>query len=175
MQNKRALIIIVLIVAVLLLAVGYAAITKDLSIGGTIAAGANADNFKVHYQGTTGTISSTNTGATLSATTNEEHTATIEASGLDTAGQTVTAVFTIVNESDDLGADLTVETQNLSGTNVNYFEIVSTELGKTTLSAKGTGTADTTTVTVVLRLKTTPVDNVTASINVALKATATEV
>lgn len=173
MKNKRAFIAIVLIVAVLLLAVGYAAISKELTVGGTITADGNLTNFKVHYQGTTGTINSTKTGATLSATTDENVTATINASGLDTAGQTVTATFTIVNESDDLGADLAVKTKQITGTNAEYFEVTSVTFGKAHLNAKGTGTADSTTVTVVLTLKSTPVEEVTGTVDVVLTATAT--
>lgn len=173
-NNKRVITVFALIVAILALTIGYAAITKDLTVGGTIEAGANSENFKVHFQGATGDITSTKTGATLLATTDQNHTAIIEAEGLDTAGQTVTAIFTIVNDSEDLGANISVETQEMTGTNADYFEIVSTTLGKSTLAAKGSGTADTTTVQIVLRLKKTPIDNKSAVINVILNATATE-
>lgn len=170
MKNKRAFIAIMLIVAVLLLAIGYAAISRNLTIGGTVTAEPNNENFKVHYSGATGTITSTKTGATLSATTDQNLTATINASGLDTVGQTVTATFNIINESDDLDANIAVATKEITGTNADYFELVSTTLGKNTLTAGG----DTTTVTVVLRLKKTPTETVSGTVNVSLTATAAE-
>ena len=146
---------------------------KNLTIGGTIGAQGNNENLNVHYSGTTGEISSTKTGATLSATTDENLTATISASGLDTKGQTVTAVFTVVNDSTDLGADLAAGTKQITGTDSSYFEVTSVTFGKTHLNAKGTGTADSTTVTVVLTLTTTPIDTISGTIDITLTATAT--
>lgn len=174
MKNKRAIIVTLLIVAILLLSIGYAAISKTLTVGGTVSANANTENFKVHFQGTTGTIESTKQGATLSATTDEDLSATINASGLDTAGQTVTATFTIVNDSTDLGATLAVNTKEITGDDAEYFEVTSATLGKTTLAAKTGDTADTTTLTVTLRLTKTPVEAVTGTVHVTVDATATE-
>ena len=138
----------VLLVAVLLVAIGYAAIAKiGLNIDGTAKSKADQSNFVVEMIGTP----TTSGDGTIVATINESKRTegTMNVSGLTAKGETAIAVYTVKNKSQDLSADLTV---NATSTNEEYFEVIS-NLDKTTLKAE-----EETTLTVTVKLLKTPID-----------------
>ena len=138
----------ILLVAILLVAVGYAAITKvGLKIDGTAKSEGNPDNFKVELIGEPQTSGDGTTTATIN--TADKTQGTMNVSGLNAKGQTAIATYTVKNQSTDLSADLTAKA---TSTNDEYFE-VQCSLDKTTLKAQ-----EETTMTVKVKLLKTPID-----------------
>ena len=138
----------ILLVAILLVAVGYAAITKvGLNIDGTAKSEGNPDNFKVELVGEPQTSGDGTTTATIN--TADKTQGTMNVSGLNAKGQTAIATYTVKNQSADLSADLTAKA---TSTNDEYFE-VQCSLDKTTLKAQ-----EETTMTVKVKLLKTPID-----------------
>ena len=138
----------ILLVAILLVAVGYAAITKvGLNIDGTAKSEGNPDNFKVELIGEPQTSGDGTTTATIN--TADKTQGTMNVSGLNAKGQTAIATYTVKNQSADLSADLTAKA---TSTNDEYFE-VQCSLDKTTLKAQ-----EETTMTVKVKLLKTPID-----------------
>ena len=138
----------IILVAILLVAVGYAVISNiGLNIDGTAKSKANPDNFKVELIGEPQTSGDGTTIATIDATNKTQGTMTV--SGLNAKGQTAIAVYTVENKSQDLSADLTAEA---TSSNDEYFE-VQCSLDKTTLRAQ-----EQTKMTVKVKLLKTPID-----------------
>ena len=138
----------ILLLAIVLVAVGYAAITKvGLNIDGTAKSEANPDNFKVELIGEPQTSGDGTTTATIN--TADKTQGTMNVSGLNAKGQTAIATYTVKNQSTDLSADLTAKA---TSTNDEYFE-VQCSLEKTTLKA-----GEETTMTVKVKLLKTPID-----------------
>ena len=138
----------ILLVTILLVAVGYAAITKvGLNIDGTAKSEGNPDNFKVELIGEPQTSGDGTTTATIN--TADKTQGTMNVSGLNAKGQTAIATYTVKNQSTDLSADLTAKA---TSTNDEYFE-VQCSLEKTTLKA-----GEETTMTVKVKLLKTPID-----------------
>ena len=138
----------ILLVAILLVAVGYAAITNvTLNIDGTAKSEGNPDNFKVELVGEPQTSGDGTTTATIN--TADKTQGTMNVSGLNAKGQTAIATYTVKNQSTDLSADLTAKA---TSTNDEYFE-VQCSLEKTTLKA-----GEETTMTVKVKLLKTPID-----------------
>ena len=170
MKSKKTILGIVLLIAILLLGIGYAAITDvTLNINGTADATANTDNFIVKF--TSATKGTNCTLAEVSSSDPNGRTATMNVSGLQTAGDTATATFVVTNESLDLKAALAVTTQTMGGTNPDYFDVKATIADNTT-SVDPSGTR---TVTVTVTLKETIIADKTATINVQLSATPEEI
>ena len=138
----------ILLVAIVLVAVGYAAITKvGLNIDGTAKSEGNPDNFKVELIGEPQTSGDGTTTATIN--TADKTQGTMNVSGLNAKGQTAIATYTVKNQSTDLSTDLTAKA---TSTNDEYFE-VQCSLEKTTLKA-----GEETTMTVKVKLLKTPID-----------------
>ena len=138
----------ILLVAIVLVAVGYAAITNvTLNIKGTAKSEGNPDNFKVELIGEPQTSGDGTTTATIN--TADKTQGTMNVSGLNAKGQTAIATYTVKNQSADLSADLTAKA---TSTNDEYFE-VQCSLEKTTLKAQ-----EETTMTVKVKLLKTPID-----------------
>ena len=150
MKKTNKIIITTVIVAVLLLGIGYAAIQNiTLNIEGTATADPSQSNFKVMFTGTPKVSDSTYVTAGITDDIN----ATISVNGLTQKGQIVSAEYTVQNVSTDISADLSVATTN---SNTEYFTLKS-ELAKTSLTA-----GEATTVKVTVELTKTPI---TGSIN----------
>ena len=138
----------VLLVAIILVAVAYAAITNvGLNINGVGSAQAKQENFKVEFIGTPSTSGKGTTTATISES--DKTKGTVNVTGLTAKGDEATATYTVKNQSADLSADLTAKA---TSTNDEYFE-VQCSLDKTTLKAQ-----EETTMTVKVKLLKTPID-----------------
>lgn len=170
-MKKRTGILGVLI-AILILGIGYAAISSvNLIINGTGTVTANPDNFKVVYTAVA-------TGTTVPATGVTVTPASISADGDTTTSFTVTGLsklndeanltYTITNKSPDLNATLGTPTVAISGTNASdYFEVTST-----TAEASVAANGGTTTQTVKVKVKKTPIsDDVTGTFTITVVAT----
>ena len=159
MKRTSKMIMAAVIVAVLLLGIGYAAIQNiTLNIAGTAAADPSQANFKVMFSGTPTVSDDTYVTAAITDDIN----ATMNVEGLTKKGDVVSATYTVQNTSEDLSADLSIATTN---SNTEFFTLKS-EIAKTSLIA---GEATTLTVTVELT-KTPIVESVNATIGVQLEA-----
>ena len=155
---------ILLIATIILIAIGYAAITNvELKISGTGNAQANKDNFIVEFIGIPTTGGKGKTQATID--TKDATKGNMTVSGLTAKGDSATATYTVKNKSADISADLTAKA---TSSNENYFETICT-LDKTTLKAQ-----EETTLTVTIKLLKTPIDetkeDLTSNIGVSIIA-----
>ena len=153
----------VLVLAVILVAVAYAAITStQLNINGTGNATANQSNFKVEFIGTPTTGGKGTTVATIDS--NVKTNGTVTVNGLTAKGDEATATYTVKNQSADLSADLSSEA---TSSNEEYFEVLCT-LEKTTLKAQ-----EETTLKVTVRLLKTPIDETKENLKTDIGVTVT--
>ena len=164
MRNTNRVVGGVLLLAVILVAIAYAAITNvTLKINGTSKSQANQTNFVVQFVGEPTTGGKGTTTATINTSKRTEGTVNVE--GLTAKGDTATATYTVQNLSQDLSADLTAEA---TSSNQSYFEVIC-KLEDTTLKAKAT-----TTLTVTVKLLKTPIDetkeNLSSEIGVSITA-----
>ena len=168
-KHKKGLVIVLLLIAVLVLGVGYAAITSvTLDINGQAAATSDDENFDVNFVGTPSFDKMhANTDATIVAAISDVHNATIQVTNLKKVGDYVTATYDIENVSpEEIIAELSA---NVSNSNSTYFD-VSYEFEEDAI-AKG----EQTTITVKVELKKVVVgDDQTADIEVAITATPQE-
>ena len=153
----------VLLVAIILVAVAYAAITNvELNINGVGSAQAKQENFKVEFIGTPSTSGKGTTTATINES--DKTKGTVNVTGLTAKGDEATATYTVKNQSSDISADLTAEA---TSSNQTYFEVICS-LEKTTLKAQ-----EETTLKVTVRLLKTPIDETKEDLNSDIEVTLT--
>lgn len=163
MRSKKSSIGIVILIAVLILGIGYAAISsKTLNITGNANAVPSDSNFVVKFTGTPETTKTLET-STVTATITNDLNATINVDGLTTTGDKATATYTILNDSPELSAALKVGT--ITNSNEEYFKVTADIAAPTTIEATAT-----TTVTITVELIKTPIDNQAATITVPVVA-----
>ena len=98
MSKTSKILIAVMVLAVLLLGIGYAAIQNvTLNITGTAVADPNQANFKVQFSGEP-TVSDADK---VKAAVSDELNATINVTGLTAKGESVAATYTVHNASED--------------------------------------------------------------------------
>ena len=169
-QNKKTLqIVLIVLVAVLTLGIGYAAISAvNLIINGNATANPSDTNFKVKFLNETGvtpTITSED-GGTGDISVSSDTTATFNITGLDAVGESATANFKVKNESNAIGAKIGVTATN---SNQEYFKITVTVVDDELQAG------DETDVRVKVEMIKTPVNNaVTTSITTTLTASPLE-
>ena len=145
----------ILLVAIILVAVAYAAITNvDLKINGVGSAQAKQENFKVEFIGTPSTSGKGTTTATINS--DDKTQGSVNVTGLTAKGDEAVAIYTVKNLSSDISADLTAEAIS---SNQTYFEVICS-LEKTTLKAQ-----EETTLKVTVRLLKTPIDETKEDLN----------
>ena len=161
-KNTKICIGIVLVVAVLLVAIGYAAISsRQLNIDGSAQATPDQANFTVKFIGTP--VVSDQDKVTAKLSESDELKATMDVEGLTAKGDTVTATYTIQNTSKDLSAALSASVT--SNTNPEYFT-VDYDIADSTIAH-----GDSTTITVTVTLIKTPIDlEQKSTIGITLKA-----
>lgn len=117
MKKRKTFIAMALIIAVLVLGVGYAAITNvNLNINGTANITANAD-FKVEFD-TKHAPSVGNASASYTDVTN----ATVTVN-LDSKNTTATAILKVDNNSSELSANLVATVENVDADLTKYATI----------------------------------------------------
>lgn len=196
MKNKKFLTGLFVLLMILCLGIGYAVVTKDFNIFGTVTTqgadidptnpGTNPDelldqNFLVKFDTTKNVYEFKNTKnttkvfdpakTTCTVAYTDEYNATIDVKGLAEIGDTVVVTFTVVNESADLkaiisAAVLTAE-DNTSAFASDYFDVVVSDTTGT-IDEKG-GVA---TFTVTISVKKGAIETQTVSFNVDFQATA---
>lgn len=164
MAKTSKIVALVLIVALLIIGVGYAAISNvTLDIRGTLAADGKQENFTVKFTGTPKPSDAGKVDATISDDVN----AVLNVTGLTTTNESVTAEYTIQNTSAELTANLTA---NVTDGNDEYF--------KTEYAFKDNKTSlthgETTTLVVTVTLLKTPIAPVSTSVGIQITATPAE-
>lgn len=161
MTSTKKMVAVLIVLAILLIGVGYAAITAvTLRISGTAEAEGNQANFTVEF--VKEPAPETSGKGTISATVTDEHNAVLNVSDLTAKGDTAIATYTIQNTSADLSANLKANVVN--GNDENFETTYS--FGKTSLTH-----GDTTTLTVTVKLLKTPItDSVNTTIGVQITA-----
>ena len=153
----------ILLVAIILVAVAYAAITNvELNINGVGSAQAKQENFKVEFIGTPTTSGKGTTTATINS--DDKTQGEVNVTGLTAKGDEAVATYTVKNLSSDISADLTAEA---TSSNQTYFEVICS-LEKTTLKAQ-----EETTLKVTVRLLKTPIDETKEDLNSDIDVTLT--
>lgn len=146
MNKKKTFVGVALLVAVLMLGVGYAAIADvKLNVQGNVTATPSDANFKVEFTG----IPVTSDGVSASISEENKLEATIDVTGLTQAGDVATATYTIINNSEDLTANLTANV--IENSNSTYFKVTPT-LAQSSIAKKAS-----TTLEVKVELIKTPV------------------
>ena len=128
MKKRRNLIVALLLIATMVVGIGYAALSRDLVIEGSADLGA-ATKLDVQFVGHEVTSAQTfekGTDKTVATADHDTLTASYEITGLKTKNDTVTMTFTVQNMSDAL-ANLTGVIDNdgtltPAGTVTEYFD-----------------------------------------------------
>ena len=160
-KSTKVIVGIVLFLAIVLLAVGFAAITSvQLNISGSATATPDQANFKVEFTG-----EPTADGKVEASINDLDKTkATMNVTGLTAKDETVTATYTIKNLSADLSAQLSATTES---SNSEYFDVSYKINEPSTLTAQGE-----TTITVTVKLLKTPISgDESGTIGVTITAT----
>ena len=166
MKNRRNVVIAFMIVAVMLLGIGYAALSDTLDITGSAdvnqSAAEEAFNEDVYFSA----AAANETGNTASVNADNNDKASFTAATLKGKGDKVTFTFTIKNDG-DVDANVTPKLNaTLGNTNTEYFTISSDWDGATkTLSAHSEIT-----YTVTVELIKTPTETISGSFLVELTA-----
>lgn len=173
MNNKKKVIGIVVLVAILAIGIGYAAITTiPLKISGTAGATTKQGNFVVRFEGTPTVTKGENLDAsvTATATLTDDKNAKFEVAGLTAKGDKVTAKYTIKNASPDLTAKLTVNDPVVE--NTTYFKATKTVTGLAENNTMELAKDATVEVELTVELIKTPVtdDPVATTVNMSINA-----
>ena len=167
-QNKKTLqIVLIVLVAVLTLGIGYAAISAvNLIINGNATASVNQENFKVHFTQAQAITGTTGVSGTSTIDAQDDTKAMFDVTGLTKVGDYAEAVYIVRNDSNGVGAEISL---NLSNTNNEYFKVT-----ETILDNKLQAGEETTAKVKVEMIKTPITDSVSTTITATLTATPLE-
>ena len=167
-QNKKSLqIVLLVVIAVVTLGIGYAAISAvNLIINGNATASVDQNNFKVHFTQAQAISGSTGASGTSSIDTQDDTKAMFDVTGLTKVGDYAEAVYTVRNDSNGVGAEISL---SVSNSNSEYFKVT-----ETILDNKLQAGEETTTKVKVEMIKTPITDSVSTSITARLTATPLE-
>ena len=168
MKNRKTIVVAFMLCAVMLLGVGYAALTDVLDITGSVdvnqSAAEEAFNEDIYFSAAVANGIGTPNTASVNADNKDKASFTVNS--LKGAGDTATFTFTIVNDG-DLDAKVTPAfNASLGNTNPDYFDIESDWDGATKDLVAGGSLTYTLTVT----LKETPTNSVSGSFLIELTA-----
>ena len=167
-KNKKTLqIVLLVVIAVVTLGIGYAAISAvNLIINGNATASVDQNNFKVHFTQAQAISGSTGVSGTSSIDTQDDTKATFDVTGLTKVGDYAEAVYTVRNDSNGVGAEISL---SVSNSNSEYFKVT-----ETILDNKLQAGEETTAKVKVEMIKTPITDSVSTSITATLTASPLE-
>ena len=178
MKNRKIVVVAFLLIAVLLLGVGYAALTDTLTIIGNAHIDVDTANKtfdeKVYFSASEAT-SSTGSGSTADTASFTADDATYTANKLAIKGEKSVFTFTITNDS-NVDAVISVNTTKLSGdvnpsnSNTQKFTVEYSYPQGTTIAKNG----GTITVVVTVTLKDVVTSATSATFGIELTATSKE-
>ena len=165
MKNRKRIVVAFLLVAVMLMSVGYAALTDVLDITGSAdvnkSAAEDAYNEDIYFSAAV----ANEIGNTASVNQDNNDKASFTANTLKGKDDTATFTFTIENDGD---LDATVTPSISSNTNDTYFAISSDWNGQPKTLVAGHSL----TYTVTVKLLETPTDTISGSFIIELTAVA---
>lgn len=164
MNRKKTLYGLVLLALILVLGVGYAAVSEvTLNIDGSATVASEA--LKVSFNGVTDTEDD---GKVVASSTDNSLNASIQVTNL-TLNEAVSATYTIKNQETDVDAN--VIKKQISNDKPEFFEVTtSVDDSAEIITAGGTGT-----VTVTVRLIKTPIETSDSTANIEIDLTASPV
>ena len=164
MNRKKTLYGLGLLALILVLGVGYAAVSEvTLNIDGSATVASEA--LKVSFNGVTDTEDD---GKVIASSTDNSLNASIQVTNL-TLNEAVSATYTIKNQETDVDAN--VIKKQISNDKPEFFEVTtSVDDSAETITAGGTGT-----VTVTVRLIKTPIEATDSTANIQIDLTASPV
>ena len=178
MKNRKIVVVAFLLIAVLLLGVGYAALTDTLTIIGNAHIDVDTANKtfdeRIYFSAAEAT-SSTGTGTTADTASYTADDATYTANKLAIKGEKSVFTFTITNVS-NVDAEITVNTKKLSGdnnpsnSNTEKFTVEYSYPDGMTIAKNG----GTITVVVTVTLKEVVTSATSATFGIELTATSKE-
>lgn len=178
MKNRKTVVVAFLLIAAMLLGVGYAALTDTLTIIGNahidVGAANNTFDEKIYFSHSEAT-SSTGTGTTADTASHTADDATYTANKLATVGQQSVFTFTIKNDS-NVDAVISVNATKLSGdvnpsnSNETKFTVTYDYPDGKTITANG-GTID---VVVTVTVKEPITSATSATFGIELTATSVD-
>ena len=168
MKNRKTVVVAFLLIAVMLLGVGYAALTDVLDITGSAdvnqSAAEESFNEDIHF--TAAVANEAGNTASVNADNNDK--ASFTANTLKGKGDKATFTFTITNAGD---VDAVITPAISSNTNSTYFKITSDWMVEGVSTAKDlpANTAELT-YTVTVELLQTPTETISGSFVIELTA-----
>jgi len=167
-KNRKTLqIVLLVVIAVVTLGIGYAAISAvNLIINGNATASVNQNNFKVHFTQAQAISGSTGASGTSSIDTQDDTKAMFDVTGLTKVGDYADAVYTVRNDSNGVGAEISL---SVSNSNSEYFKVT-----ETILDNKLQAGEETTAKVRVEMIKTPITDSASTSITATLTASPLE-
>lgn len=164
MNRKKTLYGLGLLALILVLGVGYAAVSEvTLNIDGSATVASEA--LKVSFNGVTDTEDD---GKVVASSTDNSLNASIQVTNL-TLNEAVSATYTIKNQETDVDAN--VIKKQISNDKPEFFEVTtSVDDSAETITAGGTGT-----VTVTVKLIKTPIETSDSTANIEIDLTASPV
>ena len=163
MKNRKFVVAAFLLVAVMLLGVGYAALTDVLDITGSAdvnqSAAEEAFNEDIYFSAAV----ANEAGNTASVNSDNNDKASFTANTLKGKDDYATFTYTITNDGD---VDAMVTPRISSNTNTQYFEVFSDWAGQPTQLAAGQSV----TYTVTIKLLETPTETISGSCIIELTA-----
>lgn len=171
MKKKKSFVALALVVAVLVLGVGYALTTIDLKVNGDITVSPDDSNFDVKFTNATVTEHGTVQGKTDEANIGDGRTATLSVKTLKTVGEKVVAEYTITNNSK---AGINATLSNPTATKKDdvakdYYTVTATLENNDAIAPNGTKK-----LTVTVELVKAPLEEVTGAFEVTFNASATK-
>lgn len=177
MNKQKRIILGVILVVIVLMAIGYAAVGNiTLSISGTASATASGDNFKVGFTGQNTVVNPTSGSITVTATASAGATsATVNVSGLSKKGDTAFAILEIANTSNDIDASEVNVTTDAVDTTVFQIDAKMCTADGATINNYSLASGAKTYVKVSVTLLQTPTVDTSTDIDVTLTAKPTTV
>ena len=174
-KKQEGILVFLMMIAVAILGIGYAALTGSLRISGTASVLRTDTSLVVHFAGTptgnakSGTCASCST-TKLAIDSTDDTKADLDITGFKKVGDAYEAIFTVKNDSPDSGTTAYITaTANMTGNNSNYFTIT-TDWGSTEQTIVQ-GSSKTLKVTVTLNQLYTGDDaSISAGLSVQLAA-----
>ena len=179
MKNRKFVLLAFLLIATIVVGVGYAAITSSLSLVGTNMVKKSDDNLKVVFTGVEVSNEEGYITAVTASIANGDYptTATFQTENFKKEGDKAKAVFTIENKSN--GLDATIADANAVVTVKKVADgatLDADEYFKITVvhAEHELAVGDTTTLTVTIELLKTPTDDISIEYTVTNVVTAVE-
>ena len=171
---KKRTSIIAILIAILLLGVGYAVVNnRTLTVNGAATVTADDSNFVVKFdQQSTFTVDATGApaGTVANATRTSDLVAAFSVTGLTQQGDEVVFTYPIVNESETLGASLASPTVTFTNTGANEYFNVTATLSSNALAANG-GTANLVVTVTVTKTPITADESTSGTVTVVASPT----